>query len=391
MSIDSKLLDYCETDTQIETVEAVLKYGSHRKAAKELDKNSSTITKCLKLVKLNAAKKGYAPDKDFTHPAAEGFNVKRVSTAYKASGEIALQWVIQEPEKQRLAEILNSFRDGLKDEFKGVHTPIPAPEDTLDNLMNCYMIGDHHLGMYAWGAETGGEDYDTDLGVEVLEGAVDSLVARSPNAKQGLLCNLGDFFHSNNLKSETGSGTALDSDGRYGRTVRKGINLLKRLIVRLLEKHEIVTVMNVRGNHDPDAALWLNEALKMYFQDDPRVIIPDNYNKFLYYEWGNSLIVLHHGDRITPQRIYEAVTRNLPKEWGRTAYKFGWLGHLHHKEAKEIGGMLFEQWNVLAPPDAWHASCGFGSSRSMTCVVLNESFGEESRVTINPERLKNDI
>ena len=29
--------------------------------------------------------------------------------------------------------------------------------------------------------------------------------------------------------------------------------------------------MNVRGNHDPDAALWLNEVMRLYFEDDPRV------------------------------------------------------------------------------------------------------------------------
>ena len=114
-----------------------------------------------------------------------------------------------------------------------------------------------------------------------------------------------------------------------------------------LEKHEIVTVLNVRGNHDSDPALWLNEAMKMYFENEPRVIIPDNYSKFTHLEFGNSLIVLHHGDKINPQRIYESVTRRLSVEWGRSKYRYGWLGHLHHKEAKEIGGMMFEQFNVF--------------------------------------------
>ena len=383
------LKEFC-TDRQLEIVEAVIKYPNKQLAANALGVSRSTVRNAIKGVEKKAAANGVAPNRDVNHRTMEGFNTKFVTSRFDGEGNLQGQYVRQEREKFDLEAMLEDFRDGLKDELKGLHKPIPKPADTVDKLMNCYMIGDHHLGMYAWSKQTGEDSYDTDIGVNILESAIDSLVARSPDSRHGLLVNLGDFFHSNNIKSETGSGTPLDSDGRYGRTVRMGINLVKRLIVRLLQKHEVVTVLNVRGNHDPDAALWLNEALKMYFADDPRVTIPDNYDKFTHLEFGNSLIVTHHGDKINPQRIYESVTRKLAVEWGRSKYRFGWLGHLHHKEAKEIGGMMFEQWNVLAAPDAWHSGSGFGSSRSMTCVVLSEEYGEDSRVIINPDRIEGE-
>ena len=383
------LKEFC-TDRQLEIVEAVIKYPNKQLAANALGVSRSTVRNAIKGVEKKAAANGVAPHRDVNHRTMEGFNAKFVTSRYDGEGNLQGQYVRQEREKFDLEAMLEDFRDGLKDELQGLHKPIPKPADTVDKLMNCYMIGDHHLGMYAWSKQTGEDSYDTDIGVNILESAIDSLVARSPDSRHGLLVNLGDFFHSNNIKSETGSGTPLDSDGRYGRTVRMGINLVKRLIVRLLQKHEVVTVLNVRGNHDPDAALWLNEALKMYFADDPRVTIPDNYDKFTHLEFGNSLIVTHHGDKINPQRIYESVTRKLAVEWGRSKYRFGWLGHLHHKEAKEIGGMMFEQWNVLAAPDAWHSGSGFGSSRSMTCVVLSEEYGEDSRVIINPDRIEGE-
>jgi len=383
------LKEFC-TDRQLEIVEAVIKNKTKQGAAEALGLSRSTVRNAIKGVEKKAAANGVAPNRDVNHRTMEGFNTKFVTSRFDGEGNLQGQYVRQEREKFDLEAMLEDFRDGLKDELKGLHKPIPKPADTVDKLMNCYMIGDHHLGMYAWSKQTGEDSYDTDIGVDILESAIDSLVARSPDSRHGLLVNLGDFFHSNNIKSETGSGTPLDSDGRYGRTVRMGINLVKRLIVRLLQKHEVVTVLNVRGNHDPDAALWLNEALKMYFADDPRVTIPDNYDKFTHLEFGNSLIVTHHGDKINPQRIYESVTRKLAVEWGRSKYRFGWLGHLHHKEAKEIGGMMFEQWNVLAAPDAWHSGSGFGSSRSMTCVVLSEEYGEDSRVIINPDRIKGE-
>lgn len=383
------LKEFC-TDRQLEIVEAVIKYPNKQLAANALGVSRSTVRNAIKGVEKKAAANGVAPNRDVNHRTMEGFNTKFVTSRFDGEGNLQGQYVRQEREKFDLEAMLEDFRDGLKDELQGLHKPIPKPADTVDKLMNCYMIGDHHLGMYAWSKQTGEDSYDTDIGVNILESAIDSLVARSPDSRHGLLVNLGDFFHSNNIKSETGSGTPLDSDGRYGRTVRMGINLVKRLIVRLLQKHEVVTVLNVRGNHDPDAALWLNEALKMYFADDPRVTIPDNYDKFTHLEFGNSLIVTHHGDKINPQRIYESVTRKLAVEWGRSKYRFGWLGHLHHKEAKEIGGMMFEQWNVLAAPDAWHSGSGFGSSRSMTCVVLSEEYGEDSRVIINPDRIEGE-
>jgi len=383
------LKEFC-TDRQKEILTVFMDSTSKQDAANKLNISRSTVKAAIKAVEKKAALAGVAPDRDVNHRTMEGFNTKFVTSRFDGEGNLQGQYVRQEREKVDLDAMLNDFKEGLQGELSGLHKPVDAPLETLDKLMNCYMIGDHHLGALSWSKETGEDNYDTDIGVSLLEDAVDSLVARSPNSRHGLLCNLGDFFHSNNIKGETAGGTPLDTDGRYGRTVKEGVNLLKRIVIRLLEKHEIVTVLNVRGNHDSDPALWLNEAMRMYFENEPRVIIPDNYSKFTHLEFGNSLIVLHHGDKINPQRIYESVTRRLPVEWGRTKYRFGWLGHLHHKESKEIGGMMFEQFNVLTTPDAWHAGAGFGSSRSMTCIVLSEDYGEDSRVIINPDRIEGE-
>ena len=383
------LEEFC-TDRQKEILTVFMDSTSKQDAANKLNISRSTVKAAIKSVEKKAALAGVAPDRDVNHRTMEGFNTKFVTSRFDGEGNLQGQYVRQEREKVDLDAMLNDFKEGLKGELSGLHKPVDAPLETLDKLMNCYMVGDHHLGALSWSKETGEDNYDTDIGVSLLEDAVDSLVARSPNSRHGLLCNLGDFFHSNNIKGETAGGTPLDTDGRYGRTVKEGVNLLKRIVIRLLEKHEIVTVLNVRGNHDSDPALWLNEAMRMYFENEPRVIIPDNYSKFTHLEFGNSLIVLHHGDKINPQRIYESVTRRLPVEWGRTKYRFGWLGHLHHKESKEIGGMMFEQFNVLTTPDAWHAGAGFGSSRSMTCIVLSEDYGEDSRVIINPDRIEGE-
>ena len=385
------LLQFCEIDSQREAVKAVIKHGSRKKAAEALGKNRRTVDRLISRLEEKAARGGLSPDHDLTHAVAPGFTAKRISTAYKTDGTVAVQWVIQEQEKRALDQILEEFREGLKDELVGIHEPVQGPESTDDKLMSCYIIGDHHFGMYGWSDETGSDDYDTEIAEQLLSGAVDRLVAISPKSKNAALINVGDLFHANDTTSMTpASKHLLDTDGRFGRVIRIAGRVMKRLVNRMLEKHETVTVVNARGNHDPDAALWINEMLMMYFESDKRVRVLDNFNKFVYFTFGNNLVVTHHGDKIKRQQMYEAITRNLRAEWGACEYVYCWTGHIHHKEAEEIGGMLFESWNVLPPPDAWHAASGYGAERSMSCVVLHEDHGEEARLKVGISRLKSE-
>ena len=272
------LLEFCTTQRQRDVVIMRQDGKNHSEIARILNCDRSNVRRSLRAVENRAAAKGFAPSYDLTHTAAPGFVTKRVSTAYSEDGSIALQWHIQEPEKVKLAEMVEHLTDGLRDELKGLHKKVPKPVKTDDDLNACYLVGDHHIGMYAWGEEAG-EDWDVDKSEKILENAVDRLVAAAPPASTGTLINLGDFFHIQDSTSTTASSKhLLDSDGRWGRTIRAGTHLIKRIITRMLQKHKIVQVINARGNHDPDAALFLNTAIQMYFENDKRVNVLDNFN-----------------------------------------------------------------------------------------------------------------
>ena len=45
----------------------------------------------------------------------------------------------------------------------------------------------------------------------------------------------------------------------------------------------------------------------------------------------------------------------------RACYRYAWTGHIHHKQAHEIGGLLHESWNVLPPTDSYHSEHLYGS------------------------------
>jgi hypothetical protein len=318
MNLSLKHLEFCLTERQRKIVELCAKGLTLREIGEEIGGDHSNIHKAIRAIQKRAAGRGYSPNDDLTHPTAPGFTTKRVSTAYGEDGSIKLQWHIQEPEKIALEEMVAQLTEGLKDELKGVHKPLPKPTKTDNDLMACYLIGDHHIGMYAWGEEAG-EDWDVDKSEKILEDAVDRLVASAPNASIGTLINLGDFFHIQDSTSTTASSKhLLDSDGRWGRTIRAGTHLIKRIVLRMLQKHKYVQIVNARGNHDPDAALFLNTAIQMYFEHDKRVTVLDNFNKFVWFTFGQNLIVTHHGDKINANRLYEAITRNLRKEWGES-------------------------------------------------------------------------
>lgn len=384
-----KLLDFCETDRQRLVINLRRDGLTAREVGERVGIHERNVMAMCKRIKDKAAKQGYAPEHDMVHTVPDNYTVKGTSTLYK-DGEPVLQWVKSQSDAQALFEqSLEAFKESLVEDVKGKAERVDKPEGKNKDLLACYMVGDHHLGMLAWPEETLDDAYDVDISCRLLFNAVDNLAHISSDAHTGALINLGDFFHSNSpLKNETFAGTPLDVDGRGGRIIRAAGQLYKRLITRMLESHEEVWIINVRGNHDPDAALWLNEMVKMYYENEPRVKVFDNYSKFIHFVWGQNLVVLHHGDKINTQRIYEAVTRNLSKEWGETKHRVAWMGHIHHKQAtKELGGMTVESWNVLGSLDAWHSGSGYGASRSMSSVILHKEFGEFSRFKIGADQI----
>lgn len=382
-------LEFCTTDYQRQVIKLHISGLSQSAIAKQLSRHPKRVHALISTVHTKAALAGVAPSFNLDRETAPGFATKRVSTAYNTENEIVLQWHIQEPIKQRLELLLEQFAEGLKDELSGLHIPLEPPKAIDKNLMSIYLIGDHHIGLSAWSEETGSEDWDVSKSEKILDDAVDRLVSVSPASEVGCLVNLGDFFHIQDASSSTpNSKNLLDSDGSWGRIIRAGSHLIKRVILRMLEKHKKVMVVNARGNHDPDAALFLNTAIQMYFENDKRVEVLDNFNKFVWFRFGKNLVVTHHGDKINANRLYEAITRNLRKEWGEADHVYCYLGHIHHKDAKEVGGMTIEHFGVLPPPDSWHNASGYGAERTMTCIVLHKQFGEEARLKVNAERLK---
>ena len=390
-NIDPKTLldlDIPKTDRQIEYLKAVIEYGSNSKAAEKLGINRRSIDRSIKLVEHKAALVGVAPHRNLSRQTAEGFEAKRISTAYKEDGTVALQWVIQEPHKRDMRAKIEALLDGLADDITGLKKPSKPPKEVDEDYCALYLVGDHHFGMLA-SAETklDDENWDVKIATKVLTNAVNRLAGRVGNAKTGVLVNVGDFMHEDG-KQMTTAGTPVDVDTRLNRTFRLAGRLFQTLIDKMLEVHQDVVVINVRGNHDSDIACHLSSCLDLLYDKEPRVDVLKNYSKFIHWEWENNLFVFHHGDRIKHEQILQAVITNLDEEWSKCKNRYCHLGHIHHHMSREVGSMQFSHWGSLTATDQWHSDSGYGAERSMTAIVYHKQYGEDSRVKINVDAVK---
>ena len=378
-----ELLRFASNDRQIEVIKAVVEHGSNNKASKALGCGRRTIDIMLKRLEARAASKAVAPHKSVDRETMEGFEAKRVSTAYKSDGTVALQWVIQEPEKRDMKAKLDQMIDGIKDDLNGFKTAVKPPKKVNSDYLAMYMIGDHHFGMLA-DSETkmDNDDWDIKIATSILLESTNRLAARVGDAEVGVLFNAGDFFHADNSFNTTTKGTPVDVDTRIGKTFRLAGRLFQTLINKMLETHKEVVVINVRGNHDSDMACHLSSCIELLYAKEKRVNVLPNYSKFIHYQWHNNLFVFHHGDRMKHEQILQAVIKNLDDEWSQSKNRYCHLGHIHHHVAREVGSMHFEHWGSLTSTDQWHSDSGYGAERSMTAVVYHKDTGEDSRVKI---------
>ena len=385
--IDAALLkNFADTERQAIVCQAVIYNGSNNKAASALGIGRRTVDKIMKRLEANAASRAVAPHKSVNRETMEGFEAKRVSTAYKEDGTVALQWVIQEPEKRSMKQKLDAMLEGMKDDLSDFKKPTKAPKKNNADYLAMYMIGDHHYGMLA-DSETkvDDDDWDVKIATKILVESTDRLANRVGNAEVGVLLNVGDFFHADSSANTTTKGTPVDVDTRIGKTFKLAGRLFQVLIDKMLETHKEVVVINVRGNHDSDMACHLSSCLELLYSKEKRVNVLQNYSKFIHYQWHNNLFVFHHGDRMKHEQILQVVIKNLDDQWSQSKNRYCHLGHIHHHTAREVGSMHFEHWGSLTATDQWHSDSGYGSERSMTAVVYHKDHGEDSRVKIKVE------
>lgn len=378
--LDESYFPYCDSDVQRENLQAYIDTGCKiNQAASVVGRHRRTFGQSIERIRRNALDRGYSPELGLATPTPNNQNLVGLSRYERT--ENGGQWVILRKKDEDVKKALQAFVDGLTKEVKGLAKPAkkPAKSKLKDDLV-LYGIGDAHIGMYAWKEETGADDFDTQIACDQIRSAFDYLVELSPPTETGIFCNVGDWLHANDSTSLTPSNkNKLDTDTRFAYVIPKSAELQKYCIDKMLEKHKKVIVANASGNHDPDASIWVNEITRAYYSNNKRVEVLGNARKFLHFKFGSCLVVITHGDQINQNRLYEAVTRDFRQEMAGCDHVYVITGHIHHKVQQEIGGILFESMNTLAPSDAWHAASGYGGRREMQSIIFDKKAGVKHR------------
>lgn len=374
-------------DRQKVIIQAINEYGGIRPAARALKLHHTTVADSIRIVKRKAAISGFAPDNDMIRVVPDPFIVRGISTYYNAEGKASGQWVKSRIEDTKLQEMMRQSIDAMKEEIPRL-SALPAPPLSNDNLLNCYVVTDYHLGMLSWDEETG-ENWDVAIAETLVIKWFEQAIAQSPNADTAVFAQLSDFLHFDGMDAVTpASKHLLDVDTRFAKLVRSAIRVLRTIIDMLLAKHQKLHIIMADANHDPVSQIWLREWFSVLYENEPRVTVDKSPNPYNAYEFGNVALFFHHGHKRKVANVSEVFAGQFREMFGRTKYAYAHMGHYHSIDIKENNLMIVEQHRTLAPGDAYSARGGWLSGRDAKVISYDRRYGEVSRLTINSDMLR---
>lgn len=363
-------------------VEAKEQHGTEVAAAAALGLSRSTFMHRLR----EAARKGFAPG-HFEAGAAPGYFMAKVTVQRGPGGQVERTWERQTPDDQHREEAMQAALAAMCAEIKP-DAPIPAPAQSMADLLALYTLTDAHVGMLAWHRE-GGADWDLDIAERTIVGCFAETIRQMPPARQAVFNQLGDLLHYDSLSAVTPtSGHILDADGRYTKMVEVAVRIIRRIVAMLLEKHERLHIVMAEGNHDMASSVWLRTMFKALYENEPRITVDDSALPYYVFEHGEVMLAFHHSHLKKNPALPGLLAAQFAPIWGRTTKRYCHTGNLHHAEEKEHSGMTVIQHPTLAARDAYAARGGWFADRAMSAISYHRKFGQVGRVTVCPEMLQ---
>ena len=269
----------------------------------------------------------------------------------------------------------DGFLDRVADAFANVP---PAPDvspyqNRRSDLMTVYPVMDMHIGMFAWGKETGGQDYDLENSRHDVFDAFSALDNMTPMGGPAVLILGGDTLHADDTRNQTpASGHHLDVDGRHYKVLDVAINTVCWMVDHLAKRHSQVTVRVLRGNHDEHSHIVLTFALAQRYRGNGTVTVDQSPRDLFMMQHGICMIAAHHGDKSPPQRLIGMIADVCPF-WSATRDRHVLTGHIHHDSSKDFPGAKWHSLRAFCPPDAYGAN--FAPRRALQAMVFHDKKG----------------
>lgn len=318
---------------------------------------------------------------------APGFAVVRESVLTRANGEEVMRWTITNKDKDQLEAVMNAAMEAFAEEVPRLKQQPESRADYSETLA-LYPIFDMHIGAMAHKHESG-ENYDTATAEKVMNGFFDYAVDKAPNSERAVLLIGGDMIHSDGLEAVTpASGHVLDQDSRYAKLVYVAIRATRRAISRMLEKHKIVEVQIIEGNHDQSGMIWLRAAMAAAYENEPRVYVDVSPRIVHHTQYGKTFLAYHHGHTVRkPDTLMMMCAVDWREDFCKSNSMYAHVGHWHHQTVTETSLGIVEVHSTMAAKDAYAARGGWRSRRRAAVIIYDKECGEIGRFMFYPEMI----
>lgn len=266
--------------------------------------------------------------------------------------------------------------------------PLGAEDETLLELT----IPDLHYGKLAWDKETG-KNYDNEIAASLYLQATRQLWHKAsvfPVTKILLVVG-SDFFNVNGAANATAAGTPQSEDGRWPKTFRRGVALIKEQIEFLRSKVASVDVLVIRGNHDAERMYMAGEVLRAIYDSTVDVKVTNDPIKRQYFQWGTVLLGMTHGDGLKHDKLPLLMAGEAPEMWSKTTHREWHVGHFHSKKetqyhvGTEHSAVRVRILPSLTTADDWHYTNGYvGAKQAAEAYLWGKKAGYIGHLSWSP-------
>lgn len=363
------------TPAQQEALDALEKYGGVNAAARALGIARSSLQE-----RIRRARTDIDPAIQDSMSAVGTGLIPALAWAKTKNPDGTSYSVLLKPPEADPVELSEAILAALRD--LPAAPSVPAPQVVEKDLLTLYPIADAHIGMMAWGQETG-EDYDTKIAASRLSKWVSRAVAAAPASETAIILDVGDLTHADNDTNQTpASKHNLTVDTRHFRTLDATITALVTAIDAARAKHNRVIVRILPGNHNETSYMAVMFALAERYRLDDRVSVDKVPGEYFIHEFGKVMIAAHHGHKAKPDRLVHFFADECAEIWGRTKHRFLFTGHLHHARMQDIGGMTHEQLRAVTARDAYAFSHAYAARSQLQAITFHRVDGEVERAKI---------
>jgi len=267
------------------------------------------------------------------------------------------------------------FQDAFVD-FLSSYEPVsqsiatPKIEVYKENAMLIINKQDAHLNKY----DIDGNNNITDRLAEIMyKVEVIASQAEMTNNLEKITYIIGSDEFNSEYTSATTKGTPQQNTHTYHTSFKYICDHEILMISMLLSHAQEVEVVYVAGNHDEFVGWHMVNWLKMFFRDEPRVVIDDSPKYRKYIGYGTSAMMFNHGDAIKPAKLAGIFPMEFKDGWSFHSNYYIFTGDKHHEVSHDFNGIKFYQIPAFSKAKSlWDDKMGHVCSKAEVTGFLIE-------------------